>query len=140
MKIPGMTTLGVPIIACVLLGIGILCAVFVPGIGLLILSSCVTGFAIGILVASLNVTTASLVGIKHLGNAIGIICTVNGIGTAISGPVAGYIRDVTSGYKLPLLAAFCTACVALTFMCISNSLQAKNSRGKTSGETINVPV
>ncbi|KAH3890250.1 hypothetical protein DPMN_014323 [Dreissena polymorpha] len=84
MKIPGMTTLGVPIIACVLLGIGILCSVFVPGMSLLILSSCVTGFAIGILGASLNVTTARLVGTKHLGNAIGIICTMNGIGTAIS--------------------------------------------------------
>ncbi|KAH3844085.1 hypothetical protein DPMN_086336 [Dreissena polymorpha] len=141
MKIPGMTTLGVPIIACVLLGIGIVCAVFVPGISLLILSSCVIGFAIGILVASINVTTASLVGTKHLGNAIGIICTMHGIGTAISGHVAGYVRDVTSGYKLPLLAAFGTVCVALAFMCISNKLQAKISRGETlSGETINVPV
>lgn len=104
MKIPRMTIIGVPIMACVLLGIGIVCVVFVPGLSLLIVSSCVTGFAIGILVASLNVTTASLVGTNHLGNAIGIICTTNGIGTAISGPLGGNDRTII------LKLCLCYAC------------------------------
>ena len=84
-----IATLSVPISAALVTSAAMVGLAFVQKLEINLLLCCVIGLPYGMFVSVFSVTSLKLVGIKRLSNAIGVLFTLNGLGSGLAGPVSG---------------------------------------------------
>ncbi|XP_060600806.1 monocarboxylate transporter 12-like isoform X2 [Ruditapes philippinarum] len=100
-----ISTLSVPIFAALVTSGAMVGLAFVQTLEINLFLCCLIGLPYGMFVSVFSVTSLKLVGIKRLSNAIGVLFTLNGLGSGLAGPVSGLLRDSMGSYTIPFLIA-----------------------------------
>ncbi|XP_045176440.2 monocarboxylate transporter 1-like isoform X2 [Mercenaria mercenaria] len=124
--------LSVPICASIVTSAAMAGLVAVTDLKQLLLLLGLIGIPYGVFVSVFSVTTLKIVGIDRLSNAIGVHFTLNGIGSAVAGPISGSLRDYTGSYTYPFWVASGVILVgAMMFTC---ALQIRRKRNRDISE------
>jgi hypothetical protein len=89
-----ISTLSVPIFAALVTSGAMVGLAFVQTLEINLFLCCLIGLPYGMFVSVFSVTSLKLVGIKRLSNAIGVLFTLNGLGSGLAGPVSGMYRRI----------------------------------------------
>ncbi|XP_060567838.1 monocarboxylate transporter 12-like isoform X2 [Ruditapes philippinarum] len=121
-------SLSVPICAAVVMSACMTGLVTVTGLRLHLLMLGLIGIPYGVFVSVFNVTTLKIVGIDGLSSAVGVHFTLNGIGSALAGPISGSLRDKTGSYTYPFGIASGVILVGAMFFTCSLLIRRKSNR------------
>lgn len=89
-----LATLSVPIVAAMVTSAAMVGLALVKSLEVDLFLCCLIGVPYGMFVAVFSVTSLKLVGIKRLSNAIGVLFTLNGLGSGMAGPISGMSQVV----------------------------------------------
>ncbi|XP_045176657.2 monocarboxylate transporter 13-like isoform X2 [Mercenaria mercenaria] len=117
-----------PLINAVFTAVLIFVFVLVESRWFLIVLTCAVGIPMGIVSSMITVVTLKLVGSDTLPTALGICFTLIGIGQVVSGPVNGYIRDVTGSYTAIFYAAAGVNLVAVVLFFVAYIMRRKETQ------------
>lgn len=105
-----VSTLSVPIVASVVTSISMAGLAYANILELCLFLCCLIGVPYGIFVSVFSVTSLKLAGISRLSNAIGVLFTLNGLGTAIAGPTSGRYLNLSIKLWLSFIQNFNRYC------------------------------
>ncbi|XP_045175480.2 monocarboxylate transporter 12-like isoform X2 [Mercenaria mercenaria] len=126
-----IASLSVPIFAALLTSSAMVGLAFVKSLEVNLFLCCLIGLPYGVFVSVFSVTTLKLVGIKQLSNAIGVLFTLNGLGSGLAGPISGLLRDLLGSYTTPFLIAAGVILVGAMLFCVSLQIRRKHKHYAT---------